>query len=157
MPLIFNKLDLRDYLYHVYNVEVRAVRSWIMQQAPRQKFHARGSPPRGPWYRPRPKKMMTVELVKPFVFPKAPANLGPWDQVMYDRLQKVSEDQQLEAKGRQKNIYPLRAQKQLESRRVSLAKAAQDLVQGRKTWSNDLVLDEKWTKVQEPRRKQKGP
>ncbi len=150
VPLTFNKLDLRDYLYHVYDVEVRAVRSWIYQPAPRQRYEPQNGPARGPWYRPRPKKMMTVELVKPFVMPQEPADLGPWDQEMYQRFQKTMDDEKIKRRGLEKNFYPLRDEQEVESRRIQLAKEAQDFVRGRKTWTNGLMLDEKWTKFKQP-------
>ncbi|KAL9102953.1 MAG: hypothetical protein Q9163_001940 [Psora crenata] len=35
-PLWFNKLDLKDYLYHVYGVQVLSVRSYVIQSKVRQ-------------------------------------------------------------------------------------------------------------------------
>lgn len=74
MPLNLNKLDLKDYLYHVYGVEVLSVRSYIEQQKIR---HAK--PHQGQrhveWYRPRAIKRMTVELAKPFIYPDEPSDL----------------------------------------------------------------------------------
>ncbi len=58
VPLKFNKLDLRDYLWHVYDVRVRGVRSQVKQQAPRRLVEeAAGAPARGRWYRPQHKKV----------------------------------------------------------------------------------------------------
>src|SRR5690606_17179737 len=57
VPLTFNKLDLKDYLFHLYNVEVRSVRSWVIA-----KNRSRRDPTT---LNRRPDKYMTVELVKP--------------------------------------------------------------------------------------------
>lgn len=67
-----NKLDLRDYLYHAYNVRVVSVRSYVEQQKVTQ------GKPNAPklqikrWFRPRAIKKMTVELESPFVWPSMP-------------------------------------------------------------------------------------
>ena len=72
VPLNMNKLDLRDYLYHAYNVRVVSVRSYIEQQKVTQ------GKPNAPkmqikrWFRPRAIKKMTVELESPFVWPSTP-------------------------------------------------------------------------------------
>jgi large subunit ribosomal protein L23 len=68
VPLTFNKFDLRDYLFHAYSVDVTSVRSFINEAAVKKKHGTRGK-----HYRPRSQKMMIAELVKPFVWPEAPA------------------------------------------------------------------------------------
>ncbi|OAA55343.1 mitochondrial ribosomal protein [Niveomyces insectorum RCEF 264] len=91
VPLRFNKLDLRDYLFHAYGVPVRAVRAWITPQRPRRRYGGDVNPSgdaadpdnapytkdivrfgRGQWYRPQPIKRMMVELLEPFVYPAPP-------------------------------------------------------------------------------------
>ncbi|KAL2267655.1 hypothetical protein VTJ83DRAFT_4932 [Remersonia thermophila] len=67
VPMEFNKLDLRDYLYHAYNVEVLSVRAYIQQPPPERRG---GAPQGGRWYRPKSKKFMIAELAKPFVWPE---------------------------------------------------------------------------------------
>lgn len=147
VPLKFNKLDLRDYLYHAYDVEVLSVRSFINQQKPRQPFEENGAK-FGKWYRPLSKKMMTVELAKPFVFPKAPEDLEPWDQEMYDRLRKAQRGQ-LEARERiMAGKYPLREELEIQPQRVELARQAADLRKGKTQWKNDVVLDDKWEELE---------
>lgn len=74
VPLNINKLDLRDYLFHAYGVEIYSVRSYITQQKVQRTkpgFVATR------YYRPRSIKKMTVELVKPFVYPDEPVDLTP--------------------------------------------------------------------------------
>ncbi|PSN59718.1 hypothetical protein BS50DRAFT_579749 [Corynespora cassiicola Philippines] len=72
VPLNFSKFDLRDYLYHAYNVKVFNVRSAVRQQP------VRSEPGRRLLYRPDAKKYMTVEMEKPFVWPELPKDMAPW-------------------------------------------------------------------------------
>lgn len=74
VPLTFNKLDLRDYLFHVYGVNVLRVRSYVEQQ----KVQSKGKVARR-WYRPRAIKKMTVEMDKPFIWPKEPDDFSAYD------------------------------------------------------------------------------
>ena len=72
-----NKLDLKDYLWHVYGVPVLAVRSFIVQQrVSMDKPGARNPKPRK-WFRARAIKRMMVEMADgegggPFVWPDEP-------------------------------------------------------------------------------------
>lgn len=69
-----NKLDLRDYLFHAYNIRVHSVRSFIQLQKIRQdKPNALRAKPRR-WFRPRSIKKMMVEMERPFVWHEAPEN-----------------------------------------------------------------------------------
>jgi large subunit ribosomal protein L23 len=68
VPLHFNKLEFRDYLHNVYNVQVRSVRSEVLQQ----KLRFRSQVGRD-LYRPTSEKVMHVTLVKPFVWPEVPS------------------------------------------------------------------------------------
>lgn len=72
VPLWFSKLDLRDYLFHVYNVEVVSVRSYVKQSRVSPGRPGMDRPSMSRWHRPRPTKFMTVELVRPFVWPEEP-------------------------------------------------------------------------------------
>ncbi|KAF2131620.1 mitochondrial ribosomal protein subunit L23 [Dothidotthia symphoricarpi CBS 119687] len=72
VPLDFSKYDLRDYLYHAYNVKCFNVRSYVKQMPVRD---TREQPRH--WFRPESKKYMTVEMELPFVWPETP-NLEPW-------------------------------------------------------------------------------
>lgn len=77
VPLNINKLDLKDYLYHVYGVQCLSVRSYIEQQKIAQTKRHLGER-HVEWYRPRATKRMTVELVEPFIYPEAPTEFKPY-------------------------------------------------------------------------------
>ncbi|CAK7268891.1 mitochondrial 54S ribosomal protein YmL41 [Sporothrix epigloea] len=170
VPLRFNKLDLRDYLYHAYGVEVRSVRSWLTPQIPRRRYTEVDEEDTtrnivkfgtGPWYRPQPIKRMMVELVKPFAFPDPPAEptkaqLGTeedprkdWDYDMHKRVSaqsKISEkDQELMMHDRK---FRMRSEHEhVPAFRVGLARQARELVAGERTWKNDTRLDERWDTI----------
>ncbi|KAF1840784.1 mitochondrial ribosomal protein subunit L23 [Cucurbitaria berberidis CBS 394.84] len=74
VPLDFSKYDLRDYLYHAYNVKCFNIRSYVKQMPVRD---TREQPRH--WFRPESKKYMTVEMDDPFVWPELP-DLEPWGQ-----------------------------------------------------------------------------
>ncbi len=73
VPLDFSKYDLRDYLYHAYNVKCFNIRSYVKQMPVRDT----PSQPRS-WFRPESKKYMTVEMEQPFVWPSLPEDTTPW-------------------------------------------------------------------------------
>lgn len=75
VPLTFNKLDLRDYLFHAYNVRALRVRSYVEQQKVARR---EGQGKRGQWYRPQAKKFMTIEMDKPFVWPNPPKDFSAY-------------------------------------------------------------------------------
>jgi len=84
VPLSINKLDLRDYLHNAYNIEVLNVRSFITQQ--RIERHKPGFQT-SRYYRPKSIKKMTVQLLKPFVYPEEPQDLSPWDNMLWKTLE----------------------------------------------------------------------
>ncbi|KAL2258683.1 hypothetical protein VTK26DRAFT_7934 [Humicola hyalothermophila] len=142
VPLQFNKLDLRDYLYHAYNVEVTAVRSFINQPAPRQKFGHTGK-----WYRPRAQKMMIAELVKPFVWPEPPAE-EERDAFDHDMFKKMEAEREKHYK-RQANpgTIPLRHPgSESRDRQVLREQAAEFLEKG--GWKNGQTPEETWKEVE---------
>ena len=147
MPLRFNKLDLRDYLYHLYGVEVLAVRSWLVQKQPVRQYvnDDHDLPPQGRWHRPQPEKRMTVELVKPFVFPPPPEDRSPWDGLMHDHLQSDMDANTKRREQAKANKYPLPGDDIVHTARVLLAREARKLAIGEKKWTNDVELDERWT------------
>lgn len=79
VPLDFSKYDLRDYLYHAYNVKCFNIRSYVKQMPVRdtqeQVRH---------FFRPESKKYMTVEMEEPFVWPETP-NLEAWGKEERER------------------------------------------------------------------------
>lgn len=74
VPLDFSKYDLRDYLYHAYNVRCFNIRSYVKQMPVRD---TREQPRH--FFRPDSKKYMTVEMEQPFVWPEV-ESLEPWSQ-----------------------------------------------------------------------------
>jgi len=163
VPLRFNKLDLRDYLYHLYGVEVRKVRSWLLQKPPHREFEETIDNPRatGRWSRPPPEKRMTVELLRPFVFPAPPEDRSPWDGLMHDRMKKEMQEHLDMRRGARQNKFPLPDEVPLRTERVTLAKEAKKLMLGEKRWSNGIELDERWADAEagaqgRPGRQEKG-
>lgn len=76
VPLHFNKLDMRDYLKSVYNVDVLHVRSTITQAKLGTK-NTLSKRSNGTYVRSASRKKMTVLLAKPFVYPEAIKDLSP--------------------------------------------------------------------------------
>lgn len=137
VPLRFNKFDLRDYLWNLYNVEVNKVRSYVQQQ---QIARKRG----GARYRPQPLKFMTVELARPFQWPELLTDLEPWSHKLWKQRQEEM-DKQLEARtNKAKAKVPLRSQEPLTEERKMLASLAKRMLSGDVKWSNDVVLDPRW-------------
>ncbi|KAK4227836.1 hypothetical protein QBC38DRAFT_443318 [Podospora fimiseda] len=131
VPLKFNKLDLRDYLFHAYNVEVLSVRSFINQSPPQQKYGTHGK-----WYRPQSKKMMIAELVKPFVWPEV---LPESQREGYDyETFKSIQDQRDKHIKRQMDPsdIPLRTMTAQSKDRKDLRQQAQDFLKRGVEWSN---------------------
>ncbi|KAH7095378.1 mitochondrial ribosomal protein subunit L23 [Paraphoma chrysanthemicola] len=91
VPLDFSKYDLRDYLFHAYNVKCFNIRSYVKQMPVRDTQ----AQPRH-WFRPESKKYMTVEMEQPFVWPEIPS-LEPWGKK--DKLKE--EDDAVAASGAQ--------------------------------------------------------
>ncbi|KAJ4300328.1 mitochondrial 54S ribosomal protein YmL41 [Collariella sp. IMI 366227] len=141
VPLKFNKLDMRDYLYHGYNVEVTAVRSFINQPEPRKRNGTTGKV-----YRPRAQKMMIAELVKPFVWPSPPVDeeLKPWDNDMFTKLQK-ERNSQMERQMNPSNV-PVRTEKREAKERTTLREQAKEFMENG-GWSNGRT--DKWKEVEE--------
>ncbi|PQE05254.1 mitochondrial ribosomal subunit L23 protein [Rutstroemia sp. NJR-2017a BVV2] len=126
VPLNLNKLDLRDYLYNAYGIEVRGVRSYIQQQKLTQgKRYAVRQTPRQ-WFRPRSIKRMTVEMVKPFVWPEEPKDLSAWDQEQWKKRQEME-------KGTRESYQP-DARQRPNNERLSIAQQAKALLQGEDEW-----------------------
>jgi large subunit ribosomal protein L23 len=73
VPLDFSKYDLRDYLYHAYNVKSFNIRSYLKHMPVRDTNANQRS-----WFRVDPEKYMTVEMEQPFVWPALPENRKPW-------------------------------------------------------------------------------
>lgn len=126
VPLHFNKLDMRDYLFHAYNVRIKSVRSYVFQQRVRQ---GRDSDirPSNEWFRPRASKKMTVELEKPFVWPAEPDNYEAFDKSTHDAAEKDSEEYQ-KKRGRLNDTLVNTFD------RESMREQAKALLEGREKW-----------------------
>jgi large subunit ribosomal protein L23 len=141
VPLQFNKLDLRDYLFHAYKVKVTAVRSFISQQAPARKGNMRGR-----WYRPQPQKTMIAELERPFVWPEPPAEHERED-FDYDMWKDFNDSQEVSTKmhqQRQEGRIPSRAAQPKSEDVVEMGALAKQLRSGQMKWTNNSNLDEIW-------------
>ena len=96
VPLNFNKLDLKDYLWNAYKLPVLSVRSFVIQQ-PIREDKPGVQRPRRIWYRPRSTKRMIVEMGEgehggPFVWPDEVEDFADWDKEMYDTVNNPDED-----------------------------------------------------------------
>lgn len=147
VPLSFNKLDFRDYLWNVYNVEVRGVRSFVNQMRPRQRHY--GNKPGGKWYRPRSQKMMIADLARPFVWPEAPEDLTPWDKLMFDAIEDAHKTGMEAQYARFKGTPKLRENMESSSERRKLRAEAESLLAGRRKWKPGQPLGPAWVEVEE--------
>ncbi|KAB5536052.1 hypothetical protein GE09DRAFT_1141280 [Coniochaeta sp. 2T2.1] len=148
VPLTFNKFDLRDYLWNVYNVRCTSVRSFVNQQPIQRKgpVAKRGRP-----YRPQPQKMMMAELEKPFYWPERPRGEDLPQEYDYQRW-KEQEDYQKAQRGadsiRGAGEIELLTEKVKEvPGRELLREAARELMEGKKEWSNEVKLDARWEHI----------
>ncbi|KUI60699.1 54S ribosomal protein L23, mitochondrial [Cytospora mali] len=145
VPLTFNKLDFRDYLWNVYNVEVTSVRSFVNQMQVRQRsFKGFG----GKWYRPRSQKMMVVDLVKPFVWPEAPEDKSAWDHEMFTAIDKTHKEQLDLDFERTRGTPPLRPEMKTTDERLLLRQQARELMNGTRKWRPGQALDPAWVEVE---------
>ncbi|KAI9842500.1 MAG: hypothetical protein M1837_007094 [Sclerophora amabilis] len=135
VPLTFNKLDIKDYLYHAYSVRVLSVRSYVQQQQVRQDKAREKVPKPRRWFRPRSIKKMTVEMESPFVWPPEPEDYSPWDKKTFEALEKAQENERDAKKPYRKQSTPGRG---------SIAAQAQRLLKGEERWKPE------WEDVGEP-------
>lgn len=78
VPKSFNKLDLRDYLYHVYGLRALSVTTQLLHG---KMMHQMTGRFRGPQI-----KKMTIEMEQPFIWPEEPE---PSDNMLWNaKLQK---------------------------------------------------------------------
>lgn len=144
VPLRFTKFDLRDYLWNLYNVEVKTVRSYVKQQPLTQRdSHSRS------WYRPQPLKIMTVELVKPFQWPELPKDLEPWSNELWKMREDMMEKRNEEQVQQHRFKIPLKSKELPSKERKELGDLARKMLSGEVKWTNDVQLDPKWDKILE--------
>jgi len=129
VPLTFSKLDLRDYLWHAYNVRTDKIRSYVQQQRVQHDRPDATMPQQNKWFRPKAIKHMTVEMDRPFVWPKDPESWEAWNKDIYNELQD-------DADNRDK---PQTMKKEAKKEMGTLANQARDLLQGKKKWKPTYV------------------
>ena len=147
VPLSFTKFDLRDYLWNLYNVEVKKVRSLVQGQPLKRRFQGSNSA-----YRPKPLKYMTVVLEKPFQWPEVPTDLQPWNNELWKKRQEQQDADNQRQYDRQKAKGVMKSQEPLSSERMKLANLAKEMMQGHVKWENNVELDPRWDKILEKER-----
>jgi large subunit ribosomal protein L23 len=133
VPLNLNKLDIKDYLYHAYNIQTRSIRSFVQQSKVRQDKPGAKIPKQKRWYRPRAIKKMTVEMTKPFVWPEVPEDLSPWDKKRFDAVKKLQEED--------KDSRSPNAVLKPSTERTSIAEQARRLLEGKDQWKSNWAAD----------------
>lgn len=139
VPLWFNKIDMKDYLLRVYDVEVVHIRSSVHQQKVyREQILERGGkiPNRGRLIRPMSKKKMTVQLVEPFVWPEEVTDLEPWEKKTY-----LSASKEREARQEQQRLKSGPTDETIKS----IAEQAKAVLRGKQEWKptwKALPIDE---------------
>jgi ribosomal protein L23 len=78
VPLWFNKMDMKDYLKSLYDVDVVDVRSFVYQLSKRKQEKDLKRIRKRKLYRPMPLKRMTVQLVDAFEWPKEPEDFSEY-------------------------------------------------------------------------------
>jgi len=133
VPLKFNKFDLRDYLFHVYGVEVRGVRSFINQMKPERANNGFGK-----WFRPKSAKMMVAELKKPFVWPERPAEAEreAFDYEAHEKIEKLKRERRVEQDRMYKAEIPLRTQVAVPEDRRGLREQAREFLANPGLWED---------------------
>ncbi|KAK8168712.1 hypothetical protein BKA80DRAFT_308407 [Phyllosticta citrichinensis] len=125
VPLNFNKLDMRDYLWHVYGIEtVGTIRSYVQQQPLRMDKPGEPLPRQRHWYRERSIKKMTVEMDKPFVWPEQPEDLSPWSHDLYHAAEKYRDTEQSKEDDRHAKPRDVK----------TLRQQAEELLSGKAKW-----------------------
>lgn len=120
-----NKLDLKDYLYNLYDVETLHVRSYIIHGKVRRE------PRTGSVYRRPQRKKMTIEMKSGdnFLWPDAPEDLGPWEKQFEDARVK---ERKAMMEGSTKQGQDLRVVPRDE--RMGVREMARELLGGKVGW-----------------------
>lgn len=86
VPKSFNKLDLRDYLFHLYGLRALNVTTQLL--------HARytRATPVSPRYRGPQIKKMTIDMAEPFIWPAEPEDKSAWNTEFQKELEKYRND-----------------------------------------------------------------
>lgn len=159
VPMGFNKLDLRDYLFHAYNVRAIHVRSSITQG--KASKNQKGQLKRDP-----PKKYMTAQLLEPFVWPEEPwvkegVREEDWEGFQRGVVERT-EDYDTSGDGlfSYDNNFKHIAAKHVPSRehRTQLAEQARELLRGETRWQSTAAVlnSEEFQGRKEPRKRGTG-
>jgi hypothetical protein len=92
---------------------------------------------------------MAVTLVKPFLWPRVPSDLAPWDKALFDCRDKdlAAARAEMEAKT-VRGIIPELNRRRLDRNDEAVGKKAEALMKGER-WGADVELDEKWRTEEE--------
>ncbi|KPI36004.1 54S ribosomal protein L23, mitochondrial [Cyphellophora attinorum] len=126
VPLWFNKMDMKDYLKSLYDVDVVDVRSFVYQLSKRKQEKDLKRIRKRKLYRPMPLKRMTVQLVDAFEWPKEPEDFSEL-LAHHESLHDVSTQN---SKKLPRNIMDV-ANTEL---RHKLSQQARDVVLGKQKW-----------------------
>jgi large subunit ribosomal protein L23 len=88
VPKAFNRLDLRDYLYHVYGLRAFNITTQLLHAPYTRMGNAVAR------YRTGQIKKMTIDITEPFVWPEEPVNKDAWNVSFFKELEKYSEEKQ---------------------------------------------------------------
>ncbi|KAF2272101.1 uncharacterized protein EI97DRAFT_407019 [Westerdykella ornata] len=135
VPLNFSKFDLRDYLFHAYNVRALSIRSAVRQMPVRR---TPVSDDNDTFWRPEAEKYMTVEMERPFVWPEEPKEVKPWGEV-----NKNTKENRLFDEMDEETLIEERDAWREQARKIVAGKAA-----GLKAWEERRT--EKYITVDEP-------
>ncbi|KAF2667695.1 hypothetical protein BT63DRAFT_456995 [Microthyrium microscopicum] len=133
VPLTFTKLDLRDFLWHGYQVRALNVRSWVFQRPVQllrpgldKKLGIQGD--HNKWGRKQALKYMIIEMDEPFIWPEMPE-----DMTLFDK--EHADDRMVQPKwtddGKVDWVRGSNAIQGLKEKREDLAEQAQKLLSGR--------------------------
>ena len=96
---------------------------------------------------------MTVEMTQPFVWPKEPEDLSPWDNELYSMREKMLADQEKIRDERYKGKIPMASDGRLTQEEKNYRALAKGLLEGTKKWDNGVTLDAKWDSLMAKRAK----
>lgn len=98
VPKSFNKLDLRDYLFHIYGLRAMNVTTQLLH-GKFTRFNI-GSPR----YRSPQIKKMTIDMAEPFIWPEEPLKKenSLWDDSIVKELEKFREENVMKSIGSDK-------------------------------------------------------
>jgi len=137
VPLDMTKLDLRDFLYHCYNVRALSVRSYVYQRPVEMYEHGLRPNPKKQWTRRKALKYMIIEMDEPFVWPEPPSEgelEEKWDTSAYRKAKQEQEDDQ-----KRQGMYNVwrdgtDENPDIKEDRQTLRKQAEELLAGKATW-----------------------